>query len=311
MVGRNQNESLFEERLTQVEKRIVTNWWLVEGHVSSALRTKGVRKKLYQLAFNNQGYYDDGIIAFGYRDDSDNKLFFHVLFKFEVNAINFDINLKNEESTRNSPLCRLSTQSSVNGHNQPSQEKRIALSDYKPEDSDSPTVELYSLTSASSCSILEMSSDLFKYQRIESLRIFPQGIGRVQKCHIISKNHCLMHETYGKYEHDESNFLALSPDLHSWFDGAVPVLKVDYFSCSETVVLNNRYEVQVVVEAIDIVCASTLFPRLKEGSIAGDLGTIMFTSVHVTDPSTFKICLKWKSEDTQKKWDAYRLENLL
>ena len=292
---------------------IVTTWWLVKGIVNSALRTKGVRKQLYRLAFNNHGYYDGAETAFRYNEDpDDDTLFFHILFKSEEHAINFDVNLKNEALSHKSPLCHLTIEDIIQTHNLPSTKKRIQLSDYIPEDSSSPTVDLNSVTSASEYSLLEMSSDIFRYQRIETLAVFPSGFGRAQKRHLIGKKECRIYESYSKYEFDDNNLLALSSEFHDWFDGLnthlqLPLLKVDYISCSERMVLDDRYKVDVMVEAIDINCSTTIFPRLKEGSSRCEDGTKMLTFVYVKNAKIFKKCLEWKAINTQRKWDKFRL----
>lgn len=270
---------------------------------------------MYRLAFNNHGYYDDTETPFRYNEDSnDDTLFFHVLFETKDHALNFDVNLKNEALSHKSPLCHLTFDDSIQRYNQPLQENRIQLSDYKPEDSDSPTLDLNSITSASEYSVLEISSEIFNYQRIESLDVFPRGLGRALKCHLIGKSECRMFESYNKFLNDDNNLLALSSDLHDWFDGLnthlqLPLFKVDFVSCSKTKVLNDRFEVKVMVEAIDINCASTIFPRLKVGSSECEVGTKMCSFVHVINPATFKKCLEWKSNNTQRKWEKFRRES--
>lgn len=161
---------------------------------------------------------------------------------------------------------------------------------------------------------ITMSSDIYRYQRIETLALLPAGLAWVKRSRLISKSACLTFKRFNLYLENDNNFLALSPDFQGWFDGSsthqqLPLFKVDYVSCSLMEVLLNRYEVTLLIEAFDINCATTIFRRIKEGSSKGDIETRIVTSVLVSDPEIFKECLRWKSNDTQRKWEKFRLES--
>jgi len=59
---------------------------------------------------------------------------------------------------------------------------------------------------------------------------------------------CRNHESLKRYYKDENNRLALSRDMHGWFDALstqVPRFNVRFIAVSETPILECRYEVKL------------------------------------------------------------------
>ena len=117
-------------------------------------------------------------------------------------------------------------------------------------------------------SILDSSRPLFIYQRIESDSIFGQHY-KADSCHLIDK----AYYDYNPEEMDdvENNRLAMSSDVHHWYDGRnvdVPLfnLAISPPISRRAAVVENRHEVRLLVTAYDSDSARLLFPRLKEGS---------------------------------------------
>ena len=195
------------------------NVWLVTGSVGNALKVKGIRPKLYKLSSTFLGDYDGDEPAFSYCGNDNGNLAIRILFKTEENALNFENCLQNEKNTHNSPMnttqCEIKTivTSCASG----STFKRIFYHHYDPDETTSPLDTLSQISGATS--VLDQSRDIFKYQRLEKDSIFGSHF-KADSCHLISAAECRnCPEEYGIYDDDDNNRLALSKDVHAWFDG--------------------------------------------------------------------------------------------
>jgi hypothetical protein len=122
--------------------------------------------------------------------------------------------------------------------------RRIYSHDYDPNDSESPQATGTSLSTTTS--IVDVATDEFKYQRIEAETVFGH-LGKAQSCPLMSREHCQRYASFLEYDNDPNNRLALSSEMHGWYDGsnvAVPVLSISIESVSERPVNGTRYEVQ-------------------------------------------------------------------
>nr|WNO07182.1 CRN effector protein [Phytophthora cinnamomi] len=273
-----------------------TGLWLVTGSVDNALNTKRIRCRLYRLAGSYLGYYDPARRA----EDKDNALWYegktlhiHSLFETRENALLFDNALQDESITSTSALNGHTVSTNVASTSislELTQLRRIYGRDYDPNDTESPQASMLSLSTTTS--IVDVATDEFKYQRIESEEWFG-SVGKAQSCHVMSKEHCLKYPSYKKYDNDPSNRLALSAELHEWFDArsfTVPTMKISVESTSEGFVIGNRYK------------ARLLSLRLKEGFVVSDDGLEMRTSVYVQNKKVFCECMEWKRKEIEKKW---------
>ncbi|EGF77924.1 hypothetical protein BATDEDRAFT_35892 [Batrachochytrium dendrobatidis JAM81] len=286
-----------------VRKGIPT-YWKVSGALSDSLAVKGVRSRMYRNADNYLGYYESGQPAFFYEENKPT-LKINVLFKTEENALRFDSHLRNESITINSPMNSLTINSSVSTTSTAQLGERIYYKDYIPTDSESPQDTQSVITIQ--FSTFEETSDEFKYQRIEKLSMFG-SMGKAESCHLISASHCRNYPSYEKYDKNPNNRLAMSRDLHGWFDDLsteIPLFYLKIVSISDSVIVEDRYKVVLAVVALNQESADMIFYRLIEGSTKTDNPLIMNTSVHVTNPTIFRKCLEWKEKETMKKWNDY------
>ncbi|KAJ3335733.1 hypothetical protein HDU91_002051 [Kappamyces sp. JEL0680] len=124
----------------------------------------------------------------------------------------------------------------------------------------------------------------------------------------MSKEHCLKHESYLKYNNDRSNRIALSQQLHGYYDAksaALPLFNLKFIDASETAEYDGRYRVNLEIQAYNHESTSFVFHRLKEGSTATDDPLVMKTFVHVLNPNVFKLCMEWKYKNINKIWKEY------
>jgi hypothetical protein len=281
-----------------------STYWRVSGTISDSLAVKGVRSRMYRNADNHLGYYESGKPAFFY-GESRTTLSINVLFKTEENALRYDSHLRSESITINSPMNSLTINSVVSTSSTASLGERIYYNDYIPTDSESPQ-ETQSVITIQ-FSTFEETSDEFKYQRIEKLSIFG-SIGKAESCHLMSGFHCRKYPSYSKYDKDPNNRLAMSRDLHGWFDHLnteVPLFYLKVVSISESVIVEGRYKVVLAVVALNQESADMIFWRLIEGSTQTNDPLVMNTSVHVTNPTIFQKCLEWKEKENKEKWADY------
>lgn len=269
----------------------------------NALSTKGVRCRIYRYADKYLGYHHVDNPAIYYVDNS---LMIHVIFKTEEKALSFESHLLNEQVTFGSPMNNLQISAAVSSI--PSSTvfgKRVYFRDYIPTESESPQDTISQITPV--FSTYDKTTDEFRYQRIEKLAIFGQ-LGKAESCHLMSGEHCRKYDTYCKFDNDKSNRLAMSRDMHGWFDELstiVPLFNVRLTSITETPVLDGRYEVELSIEALDAESSCMVFWRLKEGSRKTDNPLVMFTTVHVVKPDVFKKCLECKTKQIDKRWSEF------
>ncbi|KAG2773644.1 hypothetical protein PC111_g24878, partial [Phytophthora cactorum] len=241
--------------------------------------------RLYRLVASYLGYYDPARRT----GDKDNALWYedktlriHSLFETKENALLFDNVLQDECITPTSPLDGHAVSTNVAPFSRELSElRRIYSRHYVPQDTESPQVTMLSLST--NTSIVDVVTDEFKYQRIESEEWFGP-VGKAQSCHLMSREHCQRFESYHKYDNDQNNRLALSAELHDWYDGrtfAVPVMNISVESVSEGPVIGSRYKVNLIVRALSAGYARLISLRLKEGFVASDDGLEMRTSVYV------------------------------
>ncbi|KAG2787913.1 hypothetical protein PC129_g23976, partial [Phytophthora cactorum] len=282
---------------------------LVSGSIENALNTKGIRCRVYYLAASNLGYYDPDLRA----GESDKALWYdgatlriHVLFKEERDALVFENELQNEGITQASSLDGHTVLTNVAPISRELSElRRILTWHYVPEDTDSPQVTMSSLST--NTSIVDVVTDEFKYQRIESEEWFGT-VGKAQSCHLMSREHCRRYASYHKYDNDQSNRLALTSDMHDWYDGrsfAVPVMNISVESVSEGPVVGSRYKVNLIVRALNAGYARLISLHLKEGFVASEDGLEMRTSVYVLNAKVFCECMEWKRKEIDKQWKSY------
>jgi hypothetical protein len=282
-----------------------TTYWKVTGRVKNSLSVIGVRSRLYNAVDTHLGYYEESLPGFTYEG---NDLLVNVLFKFEQNALRFESSLRNESINIRSPLNSLEVSAEVSSISSVRLGRRVFFADYVPSDSDSP--QFTQAISADIFSVFEETSDEFKYQRIESLIVFGKR-GKAESCHLMSSSHCKKYATYKDYDLDSSNRLALSRDMHGWFDALsceIPLFWLDVKEVSANPVLEGRYKVDLVLKAYDKEAAEMIFWRLKDGSEREDKDDlVIYTHVHVQKPKLFKDCLLWKKNQIEKRWKDYEI----
>jgi hypothetical protein len=278
--------------------------FLFLGKLLQAKNTKGVRATLYRLASTCLGYHDGENDAFWYEGDS---LMLRVLFESKQNADFFHRRLNDESLYHNTTISKVAITDVSLARTANAVGKQIFATDYNPYVYDSPQ-NAVSLVSGFT-SILDSSRPIFKYQRIESDSVFGQHY-KADSCHLIDKAYYASNPQ--EVDDIENNRLALSSDVHHWFDGRnvdVPLFKLTIATAlliSRRPVFENRYEVPLLVTAFDSDAARLLFPRLQEGStFSQDQQLEAMVRVYVLNPKVFTTCIEWKALKTQKIWDDY------
>lgn len=124
----------------------------------------------------------------------------------------------------------------------------------------------------------------------------------------MSRAHSKKFQSYSQLDNDSNNRLAMSRDLHGWFDHLntyLPLFYLEVVSISDSIVLDDRYKVIISVKAINRQAADMIFCRLIDGSSKTDNPLEMNTFVYMKNPSIFQKCLEWKAKETNKLWDEY------
>ena len=290
--------------IKNVVRESIATYWRVSGTISDFVAVKGVRSRMYRNADNHLGYYESGQPAFFYGERG-TTLSINVLFETKENALRFDSHLRNESITINSPMNSLTINSGVSTTSTAPLGERIYYKDYIPTDSESPQDAQSVITIQ--FSTFEETSEEFKYQRIEKLSIFG-SMGKAESCHLMSGSHCRKYSSYIQYDKDPNNRLAMSRDLHGWFDHLnteIPLFYLKVVSISESVIVQGRYKVVLAVVALNQESADMIFCRLIEGSTQTNDPLVMNTSIHVSNPTIFQKCLEWKEKENKKKWADY------
>ncbi|EGZ25222.1 hypothetical protein PHYSODRAFT_326275 [Phytophthora sojae] len=160
---------------------------------------------------------------------------------------------------------------------------RVFYCDYVPDDSESPQNTVSSISLTTSVSNLDSSTDEFRFQRIEDEKFF-LPYGKAESCHLVSRKQSRDHKReFAKYDRDSNNRLALSREMHGWFDGMsieVPIVNMLPGSVEENQSIGTRRKVEVFVKVLDAQCTDRVFSRLKGGSTRTDDPLMMKTFVH-------------------------------
>ncbi|KAL7686310.1 hypothetical protein Plhal304r1_c027g0090311 [Plasmopara halstedii] len=211
----------------------------------------------------------------------------------EENALRFDNALQEEPVTLGSPLDGQAVTTSVaQVECVPTELQRVYFIHYDPHDTESlqDTMSILSLTT--SVSNLDASTDEFQYQRIEHERYF-LPYGKAESCHLVSKKHCTDRDfkrEFAKYDRDANNRLALSRDMHGFYDGLsmdIPIVNIFPGCVDSAQSVDNRYKIDIFVKVFDARCKDRVFSRLKEGTVEIDDPLMMKTFVYVENPETF------------------------
>lgn len=256
------------------------------------------------MASNYLGYYDGENDAFWYEGDD---MMIRLLFESKQNADYFRRRLDDESLNHNTAINALTILNISLAPTANLAGKEILATDYNPDEFDSPQ-DAVSMVSGLT-SILDLSRPLFKFQRIESESVFGKHC-KADNCHVIDRAYYAHHPQ--EEEDVDNNRLALSSLVHNWFDGRgvdVPLFKLTISTAhliSRKPVIENRYEVPLLVTAIDSDAARLLFPRLREGStFFEDRKLEAIVSVYVLNPEVFAKSIEWKASKIQKDWDFY------
>ncbi|TMW59642.1 hypothetical protein Poli38472_004711 [Pythium oligandrum] len=286
--------------------------WLVRGSILDALGTKGIRCRVYRLAGAYIGYYDpsrrisDNDSAIWYEDTT---LHIHVLFESKGKAMGFDNALQDEPTTIGSPLRSHGVTTSVARVDAVSTDlRRVYYVHYNPQESESPQDTVSSISLTSEVTVVDASTDQFQYQRIEHERYF-LPYGKAESCHLVSKKQTREHKReFGHYDRDMNNRLALSREMHGYYDALsyeVPIVNISPGSVVNHRTIGNRYKVEIFVEVLDGQCKDRVFSRLKDGSERTSDPLVWKTFVYVENPETFCFCLRWKHADNAERWSSY------
>ncbi|KAI9917793.1 hypothetical protein PsorP6_012463 [Peronosclerospora sorghi] len=98
----------------------------------------------------------------------------------------------------------------------------------------------------------------------------------------------------------KSNRLALSAEMHGWYDALtviIPVMNIP--------VVDNSFEIKVIVRALEPFSRKLISTRLKDGFVGLEDPMKMRTSVYVVDPKVFCECIEWKRKYIPKLWQSY------
>jgi hypothetical protein len=293
-----------EKMQNSQQHQSVASLWRVTGSISGG-RKVGFRRGLYRISQDNLGFYEkkQGVKEnpFSYREND--ILAINVLFENRSEALHFLATVYENVSIV-SPNEEVKADVSVEFALGAELDETILVGHYSP-DKDSPpetprnsvATELYDI------------SPLFQYQRLEAERYFG-AMYKADRAHLIDKPLCEKGKRFAKYQDNENNYLALSKEVHCWFDalsniyGKIPFFNLRISSVAEASdpAYAHRYRVDLIVEAFDVEAARLLFPRLKEGSrILTD--TTMGTFVYVLNPEDFRICLTWKAAKIDRLWN--------
>ena len=228
----------------------------------------------------------------------------NVLFKKESDALHFRSAVHRNVSTV-SPCSDLTLSLVVEPAPDAVLDESILVGHFIP-DNDSPAETPRSLSGVTE---LFDVSPLFRYQRLEDERYFG-SLYKADRAHLIDKPLCEKGKRFSKFQDNQNNFLALSKEVHCWFDAIsnvhekIPFFKlvVKHVSSNQDPENDYRYRVSIIVEAYNTETARLLFPRLKAGStVIND--TQVETFVYVSDPFEFGVCLSWKSDKIDALWN--------
>jgi hypothetical protein len=253
---------------------LVPTLWRAAGSIIGA-RKMGFRGGLYRTAQNYLGFYENhnGIKQdpFFYQDDG--TLTINVLFEQRSDALHFRAAVYENVGTV-SPQGNLTVSVSVDLALDAVLDEMILVGHYVHDDDSPPDTPRRSVVTE-----LYDTSPLFQYQRLKHADLFG-GRFRADRAHLIDKPLCEKGKQFAKFQDNDNNFLALSKDVHCWFDGLVnckekvPYFKllIKYVSKESDPANDHRYRVELTVEAYDNESARLLFQSLKDcSSVGGNL----------------------------------------
>jgi hypothetical protein len=304
LVGNSRRNPLVVRCLPAPAVPVAPTLWRATGSITGA-RKVGFRRGMYRTAQTHLGFYEkrDGVRLdpFSYQDDG--TLAINVLFKQESQALSF-FAVVYEDVDVASPQGFLTVSLSVDPAADAVLDEMILVRHYvRDKDSPPDTPRHSSIVTG-----LPAPSPLLKYQSIEA-GSWLGGHFKGEKAHLIDKAQCNEGTPFAKYKDNENNFLALSSDVHRWFDAISCHDGISYFKLSVKHVSQEpdpdndfRYRVALTVEGYNVTTANAVFARLKEGStILSD--THAETFVYVKNPVEFCECLSWKSAKIDKIWN--------
>jgi hypothetical protein len=198
--------------------------WKAPGSIIGA-RKMGFRRRLYMTAQNYLGFYEkrngSKQVPFSYQDDG---LRINVLFENKENALRFRSSVYQDVSAV-SPQGELTVFLSVELVLDAVLDEMILAGHFVHDDNSPPdtpgrlsvVTELYD------------TSSLFQYQRLERAALFGSRF-KADRAYLIDKPLCERGRQFAKFKDNEKNFLALTKDVHCWFDGLLNCKeKLPYF----------------------------------------------------------------------------------
>ena len=280
-----------------------------------AKKIKGIRASVYRHAQAHLAYYSLDYSRSIWYDEGSENLQISLLFTTERDALRFRSFL--EHWYLDNPMVvksgHISVEKDIAVVHVPisNKVKAVQLCDYDPGDSESPVQSLgmFQASSSSSvsstCSAVNLDDPLFKYQCLER----PQELYKLRPycCYLKSRS------KFPKLVNDPNNELAGTWCFHQWLDGTntqddVPILALKPLTDSFEPVMFpgpppiKRSRVDIIIEFRESNDADFFVHRLKDGSTRISEKQLQ-TYVHVSDAATFCDCLKWKYEDTIKRWN--------
>jgi hypothetical protein len=283
---------------------LVPTFWRATGSITGA-RKMGFRRGMYRTAQTYLGFYEKSngikLDPFSYQDDG--TLTINVLFEQRSDALHFRAAVYENVGTA-SPQGEFAVSLSVDLASDAVLDEMVLVGHYVRDD-DSPPDTPRPLSGVTE---LFDTSPLFRYQRLEDERYFG-GLYKADRAHLIDKPLCEKGKRFAKFQDNENNFLALSKEVHCWFDALSNVSeKIPFFKLFIKDVSSNqdpandfRYRVLLTVEAYNAETARLFFPRLKDGSLVVN-DTQAETFVYVLNPEEFRVCLSWKNNKIDSLW---------
>lgn len=289
-----------ETRVECLEKMVMERFKLsmyhVRGRILECGGCHGLRQEIYKAAESTSGIYrEDGCAI--QREGAD--VVIDVVFNERGNPAGFLTSVKN--------LCQWSRrtyediveevfegQVMVDVRGAP---RMIRREDYQADDTDSP--DGTPSQSNKPESFLSATSPMTRFQSIERPSFLRSAL--VHKCHLVDK--ALLSDEMKRVQIDD-NLLAMTPGMHSMFDGTaadVPRIRISVADESSGNVCEGRQEVELELEAINEEVADDVGVLLKKGFRREGL---CFSNlvVFVKDPGVFKVNLDHKYEQTSRRW---------
>ena len=295
---------------------------------SGAKSKIGVRGAIYRYAQEHVAHYSLERSKSIYYPDNSNDLEVCLLFRAYIDAGKFGAFLGHWYL--NNPISVKFGDVSVNEVQKvvyvaESDLHPVLLEHYNADGSDSPVQSLEKLHAAvpppeSSASAFSLSNPVAKLQSIERPDLF--NTLRPERAHIKSvKDYKEADTEHDKQlQQDSNNLLALSSDVHHYFDGrnttdgyleSIPLIAIkpaEYGrfrneTCPEYPLL-KRQRLEVVVECRNREVGKIVKNRLKTGTES--LSPTQYkTHIHVEDASITCACLDFKYKQTMEIWKAH------